>query len=174
MKTDSENKRKTWNQNTRGQGCTEGTVGSPNWFLCCWLSGPERLRSCPTCNAQRLEAASVGMNHQVQPPWTEGRAVGGRGEAFWGDSVHWWESGLFYRLRGWHFWQGQGQQTWGEEGDLTKPVYKTAFVCRVWEFLFVTVCHHCSKAPAAHTWSPSPWSSRAFFFWKGRGSTLFW
>lgn len=51
-----------------------------------WV-GPSGSGPAPTCNAQRLEAASVGMNHQVRPPWTEGRAVGGRGEAFWEDSA---------------------------------------------------------------------------------------
>lgn len=40
-----------------------------------------------TCNVLRLEAAFVGMNHQVQIPWTEGRAVGSRGETSGEDSV---------------------------------------------------------------------------------------
>lgn len=80
MKTDSENKRKTWNQNTRDQHFTGGTWGSPNWFLCCGLDGLRGSGPALTCNVLRLEAAFVGMNHQVQTPWTEGRqwVVGGR------------------------------------------------------------------------------------------------
>lgn len=72
-----------------------GLWAHPTGFSAVSWIGLRGLGPALTCSVLRLEAAFVGMNHQVQTPWTEGRAVDGRGEAFGKDSVLWWEPGLF-------------------------------------------------------------------------------
>lgn len=74
MKTDSENKRKTWNQNTRGQHSTEGLPACRTGFFAVGWMGLRGSGPAPTCSVQGREAA-------FREAWiTKFRAHGQRGQ----------------------------------------------------------------------------------------------